>query len=72
MPSPRKKRSRQVGGPGGGGNGKSCWLNAFIPYEACPLQADCQICPYCRPVNTPRLKKVVCSFTGRVLWKEAR
>lgn len=70
MTAPQKKRSRQVGGPGGGGNGKGCWLDTPIPHEACLLQANCHACPYCRPVRTPRLMKIVCSFTGLVLWKK--
>lgn len=64
------KRSRPAGEPGGGGNGKG-FGSVFIPRPACGLQEEsCHACPYCRPVRTPRLMKIVCSFTGLVLWKK--
>ena len=72
MSALQKKRNRPAAEPGGSKTGKGCWLDTLIPHEACPLQANCHACPYCRPVRTPRLMKIVCSFTGLVLWKEVR
>ena len=72
MSALQKKRNRPAAEPGGSKKGKGCWLDTLIPHEACPLQANCHACPYCRPVRTPRLMKIVCSFLGLVLWKGAR
>lgn len=72
MSALQKKRNRPAAEPGGSKKGKGCWLDTLIPHEACPLQANCHACPYCRPVRAPRLMKIVCSFTGLVLWKEVR
>ena len=72
MSALQKKRNRPAGGSGGAEKGEGFgWPT--IPHEPCLLQEEsCHACPYCRPVRTPRLMKIVCSFLGLVLWKGDR